>query len=95
MLRKAETHSRAQISRTHSRGANASLGIKGFIKLEIEHSLLDATSKHIPSETDHLLHPGKDVDGIVELRVQTLVSKNVELTEPRVVDEAGVTQSIY
>jgi hypothetical protein len=95
MLRKAETRSRAQISRTHSRGANASLGIEGFVKLEIEHGLLDATGKHVPSETDHLLRPGEDVDGIVELRAQTLVSENVELAEPRVVDEAGVTQPIY
>jgi len=79
----------------HSRGANASLGIEGFVKLEIEHGLLDATGKHIPSETDHLLCPGEDVDGIVELRAQTLVSENVELAEPRVVDEAGVTQPIY
>jgi hypothetical protein len=82
MLRKAETHSRAQISHTHSRGANASLRIKVFVKLEIEHGLLDATGKHVPSKTDHLLCPGEGMDGVVELRVQTLVSKNGELAEP-------------
>jgi len=95
MLRKAETHSRAQISHTHSRGANASLGIEGFVKLEIKHSLLNATGKHVPSETDHLLHPSEDVDGIIELRSQTLVSENIELAKPQVVDEAGITQPIY
>ena len=69
MLRKAETRSRAQISHTHGRGANASLGIKEIVKLEIEHGLLDATGEHIPSETDHLLHPGEGVDGVIELQV--------------------------
>ena len=54
MLRKAETCSRAQISHTCSRGANASIGVNEFVKLEIEHGLLDATGKHIPRETDYL-----------------------------------------
>jgi len=54
MLRKAETLSRAQISRTCGRGANASIGVDEFVKLKIEHGLLDATGEHIPRETDHL-----------------------------------------
>jgi len=95
MLRKAKTHSRAQISYIHSRGANASLGIEEFVKLKIKHGLLDATSKHVPSKTDHLLCPGEGVDGIIELWAQTLISENSELAEPQVVDKAGVTQPIY
>ena len=95
MLRKAETRSRAQISCIHSRGANASLGIEEFVKLKIKHGLLDATSEHVPSKTDHLLCPGEGVDGIIELWAQTLISENSELAEPQVVDKAGVTQPIY
>jgi len=94
-LRQAETRSRAQISRTRGRGADASLGIEKFVELDIEHGLLDATGEHIPSEAGHLLRPGEGVDDVVELRAQTLVSENGELVEPRVVDEAGVTQPIY
>ncbi len=45
--------------------------------------------------TCRLLRPDKSIDGVVELRVQTLVSKNGELAEPQVVDEAGITQPIY
>jgi hypothetical protein len=83
-----------KISRTRGGGADASFGIKKFVKLDIEHGLPDATCEHVPGEADHLLGPGEGVDDVVELRAQTLVSEHGELVEPRVVDEAGIAQPV-
>jgi hypothetical protein len=94
LRQKRKRAQKTQISRTCGRGTDASFGIEEFVELDVEHGLLDTTCEHVPGEADYLLGPSKDVDDVVELRAQTLVSEHGELVEPWVVDKASITQPI-